>query len=140
MEQEMLRTLGVAALVGVSGAAMAQNMYFVDDSNNNLDTLNLSTLTVSLVGNLGTGGDFGDLAYDQTTSTMYYLGGRGNNSLYTVNLGTGAASLVGSHGVNDMFALGVDGGGKMYAEDTSGNFYSMNKGTGAASLLGNNGI
>jgi DNA-binding beta-propeller fold protein YncE len=98
------------------------------------------TLDVSVVGSLGTTVNFGDLAADHSTNTLYMLGGRGNDNLYTVNLTSGHSTLIGSHGVTDLFALAYDSANStLYGGQFSGSngFYSIDTSTGAATLIGN---
>ncbi len=133
----MKLTFSCIALAAVV-PAFAANLYYVEDGSNTLRTVNTNTFVSSTIGGLGTGGQFGDLAFDNTTGTMFFVAGRGVNNLYTVNLSTGAATLVGGHGVNDMFTLGADGAGRLYGQSTAGNVYAIDKNTGAATLIGNN--
>ncbi|TXI79877.1 MAG: PEP-CTERM sorting domain-containing protein, partial [Flavobacteriales bacterium] len=132
--------LAVAGCV-MSGAAQADMLYTVidDGSNSKFAAINPTTLALTVIGNTGVGGAFGDLAYDATSGTMYWAAGRNNNQLYTINMSTGTATLVGNHGVNDLFALGWNGSG-LYGLDSSGQFYSLNTSTGAATNLGQNNI
>lgn len=123
-----------------STAALATNILYVDENDDHLKSIDSGSLGVTDIGATGLSGDFGDLAYDQTTNTLYYVGGRNDNALYTINTSTGAATLVGSHNLNDVFGLGADGAGNLYSQDTQGNFYSMNKVNGVATLIGNNGL
>ncbi len=134
-----LSLLALATLVFAS-TSWATQLYYVEDTNDTLHTFDTTTFQDNLVGALGVAGDFGDLAYDTTSGVMYYVGGRNDRDLYTVNLVTGAATLVGAHAIPDMFGLGFDGAGNLYATDSASNFYSMNKSTGAATLIGNTGI
>ncbi|HZW08839.1 MAG TPA: hypothetical protein VFF69_02965 [Phycisphaerales bacterium] len=132
--------LTVMLAAGAATSASGGILYAVDDGRDLLFTIDTDLLTVTPVGSLGTGGDFGDLAYDNATGTMFYVGGRGNDSLYTVNLATGAATLVGAHGVSDMFALGVDDQGQLYGQATSGQVYRLDRNTGGASGIGSNSV
>ncbi len=121
-------------------AASAGTIYAVNDYNHTLITIDPVSLGVTTVGSLGVAsGDFGDLAYDGASGTMWWVAGRGNDSLYTINLATGAATLVGSHGIDDLFALGTVGG-KLYGQATSGNVYELNPVTAAPTLLGSNSV
>ncbi len=124
-----------------TGVAYAGTMYAIDDATNALYTIDATTYARTFVGNLGVGGDFGDLAYDPIHQTAYWAPGRGNDNLYSVNLNTGAATLIGSHGVDDLFALAYDAGtGMLYGDSGNGNFYSINTTTGAATFIANNGV
>lgn len=122
-----------------SGTASAGLIYGVEDLSHALVSINTTTLTVTVIGSLGVGGDFGDLAYDSATATMYFVAGRGNNSLYTIDLNTGAATLVGSHSVSDLFTLGWYGT-QLYGQSTAGNVYTLNATNASATLIGSNSV
>lgn len=127
--------------VVLSSVASASSLYYVDDNLGTLNVVDTVTFNTTVIGATGVTGNFGDMAWDRTTSTMYFVAGRGNNSLYTLNLSTGAATLVGEHGVDDLFGLAVNGSGQLFAQTpSSGTFYSLNKTTGAATSIGTNGI
>jgi hypothetical protein len=126
-----------------SGVAVASDLYYVNDNNQTLNVFNTVTLNSTMIGATGTGGNFGDMAWDRTTNTMYYIGGRGNENLFTLNLTTGAATLVGAYNVSDMFGLAVNASGQLFAQSTANgsNFYTINKVTGVATLQGaGNGV
>jgi len=98
------------ALIVCSGIACAGTIYLMDDSTNTLLMMDPVTHVISTVGSTGVGsGNFGDLAYNSATGTLFWAAGSGNNSLYTLNTTTGAATLVGSHGIN-VFDRHVDSG------------------------------
>jgi MYXO-CTERM domain-containing protein len=138
----MLRKgLGVLAAVGyLAGVAVAGTLYYVRDDTKELWKLDTDTLVRTRVGATGVGGDFGDLAYDRNTNTMFFVAGRGNNNLYTINLNTGAATLVGSHGVGDLFTLGVDSSGQLYGQSTNTRVYKIDRNTGSAAPIGSNNV
>lgn len=142
MSKMKIVATSLGAVVLFSGTAHAGSLYSVNDfgSGNQLLKIDPVTLAVTPVGNLGVGGDFGDLAYDQASNTMYWVDGRGaRDSLYTINLSTGAASYIGTHGVGDMFSLGWDGT-NLYAQSTNQSVYTLNTTTGAATAIGNNSV
>lgn len=135
-----LKTLIAGAVLALSSApTYAGILYAINDGDNTLVTIDTTTLAVTTVGATGVGGDFGDLAYDDSTGTMYWVAGRDNNNLYTLNLSTGAATLVGAHGIGDQFALAWNGAA-LYAQATNGVVYTLNTSTGAATAIGNNGV
>jgi hypothetical protein len=90
------------------------------------------------IGPLGAGFDFGDLAWDGTTATLWMIDGRPLEALYTVNVNTGAASLVGIHGVEDLFGLAFDTStGTLYGSGESPTgLYTMNQLTGMETFIG----
>ena len=140
--RRFITLLALALCLGASSAWAASTLYAMDDATNSLYSIDPNSYALTLVGNTGVAnGDFGDLAYNSTSQTAYWVPGRGNDNLYTINLQTGAATLIGAHGIDDMFALAYDTAtGKLYGDSTNGNFYSLNTTTGAATLIGNNGV
>lgn len=141
----MKRLLITAALATLTGSAFAGSLYTIDEDTDTLQTLDLSTNTFTNVGSLGVGFNFGDLAFDASTGTMYMVDGRGSgfssahvSNLYSVNLATGAATLIGSTGETEMFGLTYNpADGKLYgARSTAGTgLYEINKTSGAATFL-----
>lgn len=124
---------------------MAAELYTVRESDDTLCTINTATAAITAIGALGVGYDFGDLAFDTNSNTMYMVNGRGNvpSNLYTVNLTTGAATLVGSTGQIEVFGLVFDGQtGNLYASQSTGatGFMSINTGTGLGTMIGDPGI
>lgn len=129
-----------AALLLLS-TVQAGTIYYIDDSSNSLRTMDPNTYATALVGATGVGGDFGDLAYNSATGTLFWAPGRGNDNLYTLNMATGAATLVGAHGVSDLFGLAYDPlTGMLYGQSSSSSFYSLDMNAGAATLIGSNSV
>lgn len=128
--------------------ASAELLYTVRESDDTLSTIDTTNGNVSAIGAMGVSYEFGDLAYNASTGTMYAIGGWGNgvgavSDLFTVNLTTGAATLVGSTGQTDLFGLVWDPRtGKMFASAStiSTGFYEINMGTGAGTFIGDPGI
>ncbi len=139
MRMRML-VVGLVLSLLLLNAASAGTIYAVKDDGHTLITIDPVSLGVATVGSLGVAtGDFGDLAYDGASGTMWWAAGRGNDSLYTINLATGAPTLVGAHGIDDLFTLSTVGG-KLYGQSTSGNVYELNPTTAAPTLLGSNSV
>ncbi len=139
----MRSTIVVAALalsLLTLNAEAAGTLYGVNDSSRTLFTIDPVSLTVTTIGSLGVeSGEYGDLAYDETTGTMWWVAGRDDNSLYTIDLTTGEATLVGEHGIDDLFALGTVYGG-LYGQDTAGDIYELDTTTGAPTYFGSNTV
>lgn len=138
-----MKTFGIAlaTLVFATTSANAGLLYAINDSgslgNNVLVTIDPITFAVTTIGATGAGGDFGDLAYNAASDTLYWIAGRGNNNLYTLDKATGAATLVGSHGIDDLFALAYNSAnGKLYAQSTAGIVYTLDPTTGVATSIG----
>jgi hypothetical protein len=143
MRRFLLLLTVLFCVVGVPAwAADSGTLYAMNDATNTLYSINPNTYALTVIGSTGIGtGDFGDMAYNPSTNTAYWVPGRGNNNLYTLNLQTGAATLVGSHGINDMFAIAYDTAtSKLYGESSNGNFYNISTTNGAATLLGSNTV
>jgi hypothetical protein len=140
---EMNRLFALAALASVFGFASADTLYFVNDANHDLYSIDPNTQSVTDIGNMGIDGSnftFGDLTYDSANSTMYYSGGRGDDNVYTVNLTTGAATLVGADNVDDMFALGYDPAtNSLYGGAAGGSFGSISMANGVFTFIGGTG-
>ena len=128
------------ALVAVASAvAHAGDFYSVREFTNELVKVDVNTGGITTVGSLGVNTDFGDLAYDTSSNTMYLSSGRdGGSKLYTVDLNSGAATLVGAMGEIEMFGLAYDPtSGKLYGSQSTGasGFFEINKSNGAASAI-----
>ena len=142
----MKRGLALIALTCAFAAySGADTLYTVQEGTDSLATIDTVTGAVSVIGSLGVGYNFGDLAFDVPSNTMYMVNGRGTvpSSLYTVNLATGAATLVGSTGQSEMFGIAYDPvTGKMFGSQSTGasGFWEINRSTGAATAIGNPGI
>ena len=128
--------LAAIALVASSFAAHADVFYTVQETGNMLCTIDTNTLVVTTIGPLGVSTDFGDLAFDTSTGTMYLSNGWGTNpsQLYTVNLLTGAATLLTAGGgfVNTCGIAWGSSTNTIYAIDWSGILYAYNVAGGYA--------
>lgn len=136
-------TLGLALTLGCIGTVNADDLYTVRTSDDVLRVLDTDTLTFTDIGPLGVPFDFGDLAYDATTGTMYMVQGFAGTNLYTVDLNTGAATFVGTHGFSQMFGLAHDSlNDDMFGSlsTTGTGVYDINRNTGGATLIGNPGL
>lgn len=141
----MKRLLILAALATLTGSAFAGTLYTIDEATDTLQTIDLSTNTFTNVGSLGVGFNFGDLAYDSSTGTMFMVDGWGGtfntghiSQLYSVNLATGAATLIGSTGLTSVMGLAYNPmTGKLYgSRSTVGTgLFEIDKATGAATFL-----
>lgn len=135
----LLQKIAVSLLsLSFMGSSIAGTMYTVRETDNVLVSIDTSTLAFTSIGSLGISYDFGGLAYDPFSDTLYLIDGRGAQSVYTVNRTTGAASLIGSHGITDLFGLAYDTtNNKLYGSGESPQgLYEMNVSTGSASLIG----
>lgn len=136
----LLPLMALGILLCASGPVDAGTLYAIRETDNTLVTIDTDTLQYKIVGPLGVGYDFGDLAWKPASNTLYMLGGRPNQGLYTVNMSNGQATLVGMHNLTDLFALGYDSrNAVLYAAQfiTGGGFYRMNESNGSATLIGN---
>jgi hypothetical protein len=97
------------------------------------------------IGPMGVLADFGGLAYDSATNTMYMVDGFGDDSttthssLYSLNLTTGAATLIGSTGLSaNVTGLTYDSANNILyaAQDAVAALQILNLSTGAATSVG----
>jgi hypothetical protein len=141
----VVRVSTVIGLAGLAGNAVrGQTVVGVANYNSSLlQAIDLTTLTVTNIGNFTNTFSYGDLAWDSRRNTLYMVDGwGGTKSLYTVNLTTGATTLVGVHGVTDMFGLAYDSANDtLYASSTAYSdgttkLFKLNLATGAATLVG----
>jgi len=141
----MFRPLLLSAVLAAALAlpAHAGILYAIADSTNSLVTIDRTTGAVTVVGSTGVGtGDFGDLAYDSNTGTMYWSAGRGNNGIYRINTTTGAATLIGNTGVGDLFGLAFDTTNNiLFGRANDGHaLYTISTTTAAATTVGPNSV
>ena len=128
----------VAAALLLSSSAQASVLYTTSYTGD-FAAIDLSTLRTQPRGPLGATYDWGGLAWDPTTNTMFMAAGRANPAIYTVDVGTGAATFVGNHNIPDVFSISVDpSNGFLYALQANSYYglYRLNKSTGAGSLIG----
>lgn len=130
----------VLSLLMLNTASAGGTLYAVNYTGSNLLSIDPESLAITVIGPLGVSPfSVGDLAYDETSATMYWVPGGHNENLYTINLTTGAATLVGAHGIDELLSLAtVDG--KLYGQDWSGNFYRLDTATGVPTFLSRNYI
>jgi hypothetical protein len=143
------RTLLCVALASLAPAfALAQSAYTVNESTDELYSVDLSNGALTRIGALGANYEFGDLAYDSARNTMYMVDGWGPgfqaiSNLWRVDLNTGAASLIGATGVNDLFGLTYDPRtDKLFASKstTSTGVFELDRNTGLATGIGDPAI
>ncbi len=128
---------------GCSSLCAVETVYLwtVRESDDMLRVLDTSNLTFTDIGTLTQTFEFGELAWDSSTQTMWMVDGRGSRSLHRVDINTGVVTTVGSHGITDLFGLVFDTStNTLYGsgESPSG-FFVMNTATGSASLIGDPG-
>ncbi len=137
-----LLLLGTLLVAGHASPARAGVLYAIDDTTNSLVTIDRTTGTLTTVGSTGVpSGNFGDLAYDSNSGTMYWTPGRGNSGLYRINLATGAATLIGVTGLSELFGLGFDTTNNVLYGNSSVNpdrLYRISTVNAAATLVGTN--
>jgi hypothetical protein len=116
--------------------ARADVTLWIDDSAGNIGTVDLTTQTVTVIGNAGV--VLTDIAFSPSGN----LYGNSFTNLYSVSTTTGVATNIGATGVTDLNALVFGSNGTLYsagaAPDT--NLYTLNPSTGAATSLGSIGV
>ncbi len=128
--------------VAITTAASSGSLVTVRTGDGMLRALDPETLEFTDIGPLGVEFDFGEVAWDGASNTMWMIDGRPLEALYTVDIATGAATFVGQHLVTDLFGLAVDPtSGVLYGSSLAPNgFHEMDRATGSASFIGNPGI
>jgi hypothetical protein len=125
----------VEAYPWVMGGAWDNNHWY--GTNTNSEFVNIDTLTgeVSTIGSMGF--LIRDIAYDNTTSTMF---GVSNSSLFTINTATGEATLVGDLGQTGFNTLACKQGVLYATNQTADKLFSVDKTTGIATEIGSMGF
>jgi hypothetical protein len=114
-------------------ASFNGTLYTLDDSVN-LYTVNPTNGNQTLVGNLGSGLEYGICG--STTKGLYYLSYE-EVSLYSINPATGAATLLGPSGIPFQENDGISAGSSsLYVSVGNGTLYLMNTKTGKATPVG----
>ena len=137
----ILVSLSSALLTGYAKAAGP--VLYVDDTNGNIGTVDLSTQAVNILGNADTGtvhtNILTDIAFD-SNGNLWGVNPAGN--LYSLNKTTGAATLVGFTGVTTRLNALVGGkhGVLWAAANGDNNLYTINTSTGLATTVANIGF
>jgi hypothetical protein len=117
----------------ICSSAIAVPVLWIDDGQNRLGTLDVSTGALSVVGSMGSD-TMTDIAFDRDGN----LWGISFSSTYQIDKGTGAATLVGFHGISGGNALVFGANGTLYAAGfLAGGLFRIDTTTGVASLIGN---
>jgi hypothetical protein len=131
---KLARRLLFASLLLLTGQIFAGPVVYIDDVNNELGTVDVTTGAVTDIGPLGV--DITDIAF-APNGTLY---GITSASLYRINSATGAAVRIGSHGIDGANALVFGSDGTLYAASaTSTELYTINPATGGSTDLGSIG-
>ena len=122
----------------MAGQASGGTLFGSRHGDGEIFTIDTDSLAITDLGASGVVSNFGGMAWDPNSSTMYLLGGRNNPNLYTVDPASGVATLVGSHGLTDLLGLGYDClNDVLYGGQFSGGtgLYTLNVTTAAATKL-----
>ena len=129
-----------------SGAAVGNTLYMMGiDDDFNMWFYSMSTTggdgeTIKKLGDVTCPGD---LSYDYTTNTMYFIANSENvdgvSAIGTVNLENGKMSFT-SDLAYYCKALAVDARGQMYVLSNSGSLFKVNKSNGDCTLIGATGV
>lgn len=111
----------------------------IAEGNGNLDRLDITTGTVTLISNNGT--TYDGLAFNANESVLYgVVGAVGSlTSLVTINQTTGANTLVGANGVS-LTTITNLANGQLFGVGINDSLYQINPTTGAATLIGATGL
>jgi uncharacterized protein YjiK len=137
------RLLGTACACLIAGSplstAHAGLLYAVEESSDTLISIDTDTFTTTSIGSLGVSFNFGGMAYDPNSDTLYMIDGQtSNSSLYTVNRTTGQATLIGASGANSLFGLAFDSTNNvLYGSqlDSPRKLYSLDTMSGSATNI-----
>ena len=132
--KKLLLSLVLAATFLLPVSVEAGKLFAVREGSDTLISIDTNTLDFTDIGPLGVTFNFGGLAWDSSSSTLYMVDGRGAQSLYTVDTGSGKATLVGRHGVRDLFGLAYDSkNDDLYGATFTGTLrlYTMDRGDGS---------
>ena len=136
------RLLGTtcACLIACSplSTAHAGLLYAVQDNTDTLISIDTDTLITTEIGSLGVSFNFGGMAYDPNSDTLYMTDGMLGSNLYTVNRTSGQATLIGNHGVKDLFGLAFDSTNNVLygSQFASGKgFYSLDTTSGSTTTI-----
>lgn len=127
------KSLQVAALslaASLSGVASAAPILWVGDSQGNLGTVDVSSGSVNIIGNMGT--TMTDIAFDPNGN----LYGIDFGSLYSINKTNAVTTFIGNMGTSAN-SLVFNSAGTLFSANSS--LYTVNTSTGAATLVGNGG-
>jgi len=131
--------IGSGTITGVAFDS-ALNQVFVT-SGTELLSLDLTTLSTTMIGALNSGGLIIGMDFDN--NGMLYGIDLGDDSLYTIDTVTGGATSIGALGVDIKYAQDMTGVpatgalyGTLYVDGVGGGLYSLDKMTGAATLIG----
>ena len=125
-----LQVATFALAASLAGVASAAPILWVDDGRGNLGTVDVSTGSVNVIGNMGR--VMTDIAFDPTGN----LYGIDFGSLYSINKTNGASTFIGNFGTS-LNSLVFASDGTLFAANTS--LYTINVSTGAATVVGNGG-
>src|SRR5215213_8992014 len=93
--RKMILALFVAAVLTAS-SALAGPIMHVHDSSGNLGTVDVTTGSVTVIGNMATGQVMTDIAFDPFGN----LFGASFNQFFAINAATAAATFIGSHNIS----------------------------------------
>lgn len=142
VSDDSLISSGMADLSGLTGGDFVNGvLYAIDDVNEELLSIDVSTGAISIIGNPllpGASYSWNGLAYLESTETMYAAASDGFSSkLFTIDLQTGEENEIGSMGLSSVGWLAGDMTGLLYTTDISNNaLYSVNPLTAAPLFIG----
>lgn len=125
---------------GTKTAKGADISALIAEEDGNLDKLDITTGTVSVIKNNGT--DFEGLAYNSNESVLYGTVSSAflePTSLVTINPTTGTSTLIGANGIA-LTTITNLASGQLFGVDSADSLYSINPSTGAATLVGATGL
>ncbi|WP_263818278.1 S8 family serine peptidase [Salinibacter sp.] len=137
---------GVDSYAGNFTLGNNEEIYWIDNTDNNLKTYALEDGTVETVGELNPEGSdvtWSDMETDPTDGTTYVTAGEGNtNRLYELDVENAELDLVGEYASGDLVvALAIDGEGDAYAHEIANDeILSVDLETAESEVIGSTGI
>ncbi|MEM7372414.1 MAG: T9SS type A sorting domain-containing protein [Bacteroidota bacterium] len=134
--------IGGGSLASVTAGDFAEGvLYGIDDVNEELVSIDLSTGQTIILGNPvlpGASYSWNGLAYIKQTATMYAAASDGfSSTLYSIDLATGEEVEIGSMGLSSIGWLAADTSGQLYTVDvTTGILYTINPQNAAPLIVG----
>ena len=137
---------GVDSYAGNFTFANNDQVYWIDNADNNLKTYTLEDGSVESVGELdpvGSDVTWADMETDPTDGTTYVTAGEGNtNRLYELDVDDAELDLVGEYASGDLVVgLAIDGEGDAYAHEIANDeILSVDLETAESEVVGSTGI
>ncbi len=140
----VLLAASLGAMLAPLGSKTARGgdvLALIAEANGNLDRLDITTGTVTVI--MNNGSTYDGLAFNANATVLYGLIGAGSSGdlteLVTIDPSTGTNNLVGPNGVS-LTTLASLANGQLFGVGYDDNLYQISATTGAATLIGPTGL